>query len=358
MPSDTAPVETAEKQPETEPDETKADEAIAVAAEKEADTALDALMDDPESAKPARKRVKGKFAKEDTEEETETPESEVDTATDAEYQRAMAALKRDGYPDLDEYAKANPDKFREYGLKRAQVQNDLDELAQKHQSTSSELAEFKRVLGKDKSDSDIPAVTDQQLDVSKYIKPLADHFSESYGEDASQPLTTAFTGLATQLQTDFNAQLQQRDESHKEQLESLQGAFLNLQAESARKELLSEYPKLKNSDRWQNVIEHMNKVGFSEEQPDFLSLASYAAQIEFAPEMAKEAKAAKRAAREQRDQGVPTSPSTKRETDVAHTIDSVGDAMLDAQIAMEAGEPGAKERYEELKGQMTRLLSS
>ena len=81
---------------------------------------------------------------EDVAKESE-PEPEKENQGD-DYERAMAALQRDGTPRhiLDEEFERDPDRFVEWGLKRAKVQSDGDRFSQEHAELKSKLEQTRR----------------------------------------------------------------------------------------------------------------------------------------------------------------------------------------------------------------------
>jgi hypothetical protein len=128
--------------------------------EAEMDAVLDKLLgiDSPETTR-----------------ETAAPEP----ATDAEYDKAIKALQRDGVPsDVIEGIKANPSKVKEWGLKAAKRQADVD-------SFGAKVAESKKT--EQKPEASKPSASARTEDKESDADPLSE-FKEIFGEEAAKPL--------------------------------------------------------------------------------------------------------------------------------------------------------------------------
>jgi len=111
----------------------------------------------------------------------DVPESTRDNAapepvTDAEYDRALKALQRDGVPaDVIDGLKSNPSKVKEWGLKAAKRQADVDAFGAK-------VAESKKT-----NPSETPNGSVKTEDKEADADPLS-QFKEIFGEEAAKPL--------------------------------------------------------------------------------------------------------------------------------------------------------------------------
>lgn len=129
--------------------------------EAEMDAVLDRLLanDFPESAQ-----------------ETSTPEP---IANDAEYDKAIRALQRDGVPaDVIESLKASPSKVKEWGLKAAKRQADVDAFGAKVASDKKQETP---------KPSEPPKASAKTDDKEADADPLSE-FTEIFGEEASKPI--------------------------------------------------------------------------------------------------------------------------------------------------------------------------
>lgn len=155
--------------PETEEQKIEAQPEVVEAAQEEipetdnSDAEMDAVLD----------RLLGIDSPEETQ-ETSTPAT---VANDAEYDKALRALQRDGVPaDIIEAIKSNPSKVKEWGLKAAKRQADVD-------SFGAKVASEK----KDAKPEEQPKASAKTEDKEADADPLSE-FTEIFGEEASKPI--------------------------------------------------------------------------------------------------------------------------------------------------------------------------
>jgi hypothetical protein len=155
--------------PETEEQEIEAQPEVAEAAQDEvpetdnSEAEMDAVLD----------RLLGI----DSPEKTQEPSTPEPVANDAEYDKALRALQRDGVPaDVIEAIKSNPSKVKEWGLKAAKRQADVDSFGAK---VASEKKEAKP--------SEQPKASVKTEDKESDADPLSE-FTEIFGEEASKPI--------------------------------------------------------------------------------------------------------------------------------------------------------------------------
>lgn len=109
----------------------------------------------------------------------ETAAPEPDPEPDADYEKAIKALQRDGVPsDVIEGIKSNPSKVKEWGLKAAKRQADVDAFGAK-------VAESKK--SEQKPEAAKPAASARTEDKESDADPLSE-FKEIFGEEAAKPL--------------------------------------------------------------------------------------------------------------------------------------------------------------------------
>lgn len=114
-----------------------------------------------------------------------TDSDAASSAPDAEYDRALKALQRDGVPqDVIDSMKSSPSKVKEWGLKAAKRQADVDAFGAKVAQQQKEAP--KSSVQSDDSESD--------------ADPLSE-FDELFGDGAAKPIRT----MAERLKADFDA---------------------------------------------------------------------------------------------------------------------------------------------------------
>lgn len=123
-----------------------------------------------------------------SDESPRTSSDAVSAAPDADYDRALKALQRDGVPqDVIDSMKSNPSKVKEWGLKAAKRQADVDafgaKVAQQSQKTKEE-----------------PQASAQSNDREDDADPLSE-FDELFGDGAAKPIRN----LADRLKADFES---------------------------------------------------------------------------------------------------------------------------------------------------------
>jgi hypothetical protein len=155
--------------PETEEQKIEEQPEVVEAAQEEvpatdnSDAEMDAVLD----------RLLGIDSPEQTQ-ETSTPET---VANDAEYDKALRALQRDGVPaDIIEAIKSNSSKVKEWGLKAAKRQADVDSFGAKVASEKKDAKPAEQPKASVKTD-------DKEADAD----PLSE-FTEIFGEEASKPI--------------------------------------------------------------------------------------------------------------------------------------------------------------------------
>jgi hypothetical protein len=150
------------------------------------DAVLDRLLgiDEPESTR-----------------EFDTPET---SAPDADFDRALKALQRDGVPsEVIDSMKSNPSKMKEWGLKAAKRQSDVDAFGAK-------VADSKKT---DTNSSESPKSSLNTEDGEADADPLS-QFSEIFGEDAAKPLKS----MQDRLRKEFAEQTRMIEVKHESQL--------------------------------------------------------------------------------------------------------------------------------------------
>ena len=156
--------------PETEEPKIEAESAVEEASQVEnpvdgnSEAEMDAVLD--------------RLLEKDFPESAQETSPTVPVANDAEYDKAIRALQRDGVPsDVIESLKSDPSKVKEWGLKAAKRQADVDAFGAK-------VASEKKDTPKPAESPKASAKTD---DKESDADPLSE-FTEIFGEEASKPI--------------------------------------------------------------------------------------------------------------------------------------------------------------------------
>lgn len=112
----------------------------------------------------------------------------VSAAPDADYDRALKALQRDGVPqDVIDSMRSNPSKVKEWGLKAAKRQADVDAFGAK-------------VAQQTQKPKEEPQASSQSSDREDDADPLSE-FDELFGDGAAKPIRT----MAERLKAEFES---------------------------------------------------------------------------------------------------------------------------------------------------------
>lgn len=318
--------------------------------------AIGGADDTPESesaAAPGRDE-KGRFVKKDaaptesetTEDSTVEPEGaeankpRVDSESD-DYKRAVGALVRDGIPKdvLDRMAKENPDALLAWGNKRAKVQRDVDGYTDEMKALKAELESLKSGKG-GKTNTSVPETAQPttgnqpgatEVDYATLAEPFVAYLKDTLGEDAAAPAVSAFKAFGDHLQSE----IRKRDEALGQfgaPIQAMQQAIIGMELRSAKNELASKWPQLKEPAFQQAILGHMDRIGLSDAHPDLASLMDYACQIETAPQTAKQAQQHRAKVNAARDVGTPAAPTAKPPVGREMTDRQLADAIWDAKI--------------------------
>jgi hypothetical protein len=155
-----------------------------------------------------------------------TPEATA-PADDPEMDRALKALRRDGVPDhVIESSMSDPAKLREWGLKAAKRQADVDAFGAK--------------VAEERKKAETPKASTETGDGEADADPLS-QFSEMFGEDASKPIKS----LADKLRSEF--------------AERTRDMEVKYEMRSAYRDIASEYGK--DAPSYDEITEVAARVG-------------------------------------------------------------------------------------------------
>jgi hypothetical protein len=126
----------------------------------------------------------------------EVPPSDA-TAPDPEFDRALKALRRDGVPDdVLQAASKDPSKLKEWGLKAAKRQADVDKFGAEVAESRKKSQEPEAAKKQPKSEPVASSTTD---DGEADADPLSE-FSSIFGDDAAKPLRA----MTDKLRSEFD----------------------------------------------------------------------------------------------------------------------------------------------------------
>ena len=347
----------------------------------ESDKVLRALIKEAGADEPPGLRdEKGRFAKktedkepadeqqvegEDTEEEP-ADQPKVDTDSE-EYQTAKVALTRFRAPQsqMDLLDKGDPG-ILAHGLHLAKIQTDGDGFRDTHHETANKLADTEKQLTElqtakadDKTKgTEANKSQEQSLDVASIVEPLAKHFEDTFGEDVADPVRKAFTGLAEQFaaaSSESNKALRdeirslQKDLTRKgKQVDELVSTQTDIRNTQARKDLLKEWPQLKDDANWARVQERLKTIPTGAEWPsDYKSRVELAILGEFQAEIKDEAKQARKKNLDHKNNGTLSGSKRAASPQKARTGEELRNESL--RLRMSDDEPGALELEQQLQ---------
>tara|TARA_Y100000004_G_scaffold186785_1_gene238724 strand:+ start:252 stop:1277 length:1026 start_codon:yes stop_codon:yes gene_type:complete len=288
------------------------------------DDILDRLMDERD---PFEAAVESPEPVSETEvEETVSEDEDTETSSEPmseEYERAIAALRRDGVP---ESALENMDDnaILEWGSKRAKVQADVDgygakvkELEDKlnnMQSTDS-AEETSEVEGQDQPQSQ-PAGLES-------LNQYKSQISEIFGDEAAEAVMSPLRDMIQQTAQVLQQQQQAISQLHAEnQIRTL---------DAARSKLQERFPRLSDNSDYQKVVEGMQKLIKIGEYESVEDLMTDSYRISFANLAEQEAKKAE--VNRMKNEGQPTTQTNSKTPARSLSGEDREDAALDAILS-------------------------
>jgi DNA-binding NarL/FixJ family response regulator len=275
---------------------------------------------------------------EDSTEEFETSEPEVEAETETveetpvaetgdDYERAMAALLRDGTPRhiLDEEYERNPNRFVEWGLKRAKVQSDGDRFSQEHAELKAKLdatqheegqVEGEVTAGNTPADQTQPA---NDFNVETQRAKIADIFGEEAADAVLQPIKSLTEELKVVL-----GQQQQR-------LFQISQMMEQKEVSSVRTQLQERFPQLADDEAFNTVREKMEVLAKTGQYNTYHDVMLDAARISFADAMQSKTVAAK--INQAKSAGQPKQKSTASTATRPKTLDDRDDQVLESLMS-------------------------
>jgi|3_EtaG_2_1085321.scaffolds.fasta_scaffold01962_6 Arc/MetJ-type ribon-helix-helix transcriptional regulator len=268
--------------------------------------------------------------------EEETPADVVDETTEEEdgetsteptplegYDKAVAALQRDGVPRsvIDGMAEENPQDLIDWGLKRSKNQSDVDsygarlkELEEGKTEESETVAEEGESVGEVQPTDQPPSLEE----TTRYEAEIADIF----GEDAAKAIMTP---MRAHLQETAKVIQQQQ-----EVINQMMYASEERQVLESRARLEERFPRLNNDEDFGIVVDQMSKLVQVGEYENMDSLMTDAYRMKYAEDMAQAVKSKQR--NKIRDAGQPTTTFESSTPSASKSSEEREDAALDALL--------------------------
>jgi len=310
-------------------------EGLGTAGAKGDDSVLDTLLgvieqQEEEPSEPAEPEDSiEKFATSEPEEEaeTETVDETPVAETGDDHERAMAALLRDGTPRhiLDEEYERNPDRFVEWGLKRAKVQSDGDRFSQEHAELKAKLdatqqveegAEGEVTAENTSADQTQPA---QNIDLATQRAKIADIFGEEAADAVLQPIQSLTQELKAVI-----GQQQQR-------LFQISQMMEQKEVSSVRTQLQERFPQLSDDEAFKTVREKMEVLAKTGQYKNYHDVMLDAARISFADAIQTKTVVAK--INQAKSAGQPKQKSTASTATRPKTLSDRDDQVLESLMS-------------------------
>ena len=267
---------------------------------------------------------------EETQEETSVSQEDSDEDTETgsepkteEYEKALAALRRDGVPE-SAIENMSDDDLLAWGAKRAKVQADVDGYGAKVKELEDRL---NSALESDASDATSEGEgTDQaqpQPDPATELNQYSTRISEIFGDEAAEAVMSPIRDLVDQTK----AILQE----HREAILSIQTDSTERLINDTRSRLQERFPRLANDSDFETVISGMKKLAAVGEYKSLDDLMTDSYRVQFAKLAEQEAKKAE--VDRMKDGGQPTTQSQSKTPARSMSGEDREDAALDALLS-------------------------
>ncbi len=258
--------------------------------------------------------------------EESTPEPEKENQGD-DYERAMAALQRDGTPRhiLDEEFERDPDRFIEWGLKRAKVQSDGDRFSQEHAELKSKLEQTQQ--DGEQMEGEVQGENTSQDNAQPQMHPdLAtqkNQIAEIFGDEAADAVWKPMESLA-QSMTAIIRQQEMR-------LAQLSNMIEQKELSSVRSQLRERFPQLADDSQFEQVKEKMTALVKTGQYETYSDVMLDASRIMFADAIETGNKSTK--INQAKSAGQPKRKSTASTASRPRTVDDRDDQVLESLMS-------------------------
>jgi hypothetical protein len=297
----------------------------------ENDASDDAILDDifgTDEDSPAE-TVAETTQKETTAEVVDETEGNADSETRTEpsnlegYDKAIAALQRDGVPRsvIDQMAEDNPQNLVDWGLKRAKNQSDVDSYSAKLKELEDGKSSDAETATSESESKEQVQSNDQPFDLEQ-ITQYENEISDIFGEEAAKSIMSPMRAFMQETQTTIQQQ--------QEFINNMIAEQENRQINESRERLGERFPKLRDDNDFGTVVEQMTKLVQVGEYDNFDDLMTDAYRMKFADDMANRAQAQQK--NKIRDAGQPTTSFVSSTPASSKSGDEREDAVLDALL--------------------------
>jgi hypothetical protein len=258
-------------------------------------------------------------AQEDSDEDTET-RSEPKTE---EYEKALAALRRDGVPE-SAIENMSDDDLLEWGAKRAKVQADVDGYGAKVKELEDRLNSTTETDASDAtSEGEGTDQAQSQPDPVTEMNQYSTRISEIFGDEAAEAVMSPIRDLVDQTKAIF--------QEHREAILSIQTDSTERLVSDTRSRLQERFPRLANDSDFETVIDGMQKLAAIGEYKSLDDLMTDSYRVQFAKLAEQEAKKAE--VDRMKDGGQPTTQSQSKTPARSMSGEAREDAALDALLS-------------------------
>tara|TARA_R110002110_G_scaffold99684_6_gene254713 strand:+ start:1047 stop:2099 length:1053 start_codon:yes stop_codon:yes gene_type:complete len=261
---------------------------------------------------------------------TQAEESEPEPTADnrgSDYERALAALLRDGTPRhlLDEEYERNPDRFVDWGMKRAKVQADGDRFSQEHADLKSKLEathqEGVQTEGEDQGGNTPQAEAQPTMQAS--METQRSQIADIFGDEAANAVMQPIQSMAMGMQ-----QIMQQQEMRLFQLSQM---VEQKELSSVRSQLQERFPQLAEDKAYEQVQEKMRSLVQTGQYNTYSDVMLDAARITLADAVESGDKATK--INQAKSAGQPKRRSTASTATRPRTVDDRDDQVLESLMS-------------------------
>ena len=183
---------------------------------------------------------------------------------DPAFERAVAALRRDGYSGEDIHSLSKP-RVIALGQKAAKRQDDVQAKLTDRSQHIQKVKELEETLAKLRSAE--PASPPIEDTLIADLKPLDDEYGDGFGSKLAKVMAGRERSMRDEI-----ANL-------KKEREEFQGAIVELRLETARGRVGERFPSLREAETWEKVVNKVTKIWPGGDYPSFDEAILDAAKI-------------------------------------------------------------------------------
>ena len=261
---------------------------------------------------------------------TQAEESEPEPTADnrgTDYERALAALLRDGTPRhlLDEEYDRNPDRFVDWGLKRAKVQADGDRFSQEHADLKSKLEATNQegAMTEGEVQGGNTPQAQAQPTIQSALEPQRSQIADIFGDEAANAVMQPIQSMAMGMQ-----RIMQQQEMRLFQLSQM---VEQKELSSVRSQLQERFPQLAEDKAYEQVQDKMRSLVQTGQYNTYSDIMLDAARITLADAVESGDKATK--INQAKSAGQPKRRSTASTATRPRTVDDRDDQVLESLMS-------------------------